>query len=90
MKSIEKFLKGELIGRDTTALNLRNKDVFEGRIIDETKHTIVLKTSKGRKRLVKDAHSFEFALGDKRVRIEGRHFKKRPEERIKTRLNKYG
>lgn len=59
------------------------KAVFEGKIIDETKNTFVLKTKKGRKRLVKTAYVFEFKTAKHIITIEGRHFAKRPHERIK-------
>ena len=77
-------MKGELIGRNTRAVNLRNKDVFEGKIIDETRNTFVLKTQKGSKRLIKRAYKFEFVHKDKLVVVDGKHLNKRPEERIKA------
>ncbi len=81
-----KILRGELIGRNIKAIHLKDRREIEGKVIDETKHTFVFETKKGRKSLVKARYAFEFPYGKKRVRIEGRYFDKRPDERIKTRL----
>ncbi|MFH1399367.1 MAG: ribonuclease P protein subunit [Candidatus Woesearchaeota archaeon] len=86
MQYVKDILKGELIGRNTRAVNLKNKDVFEGEIVDETKNTVVLQTSGVRKRLVKTLYSFGFVVQDKTVIIDGKYFNKKPEERIKSKL----
>ena len=86
MHDVMKVLRGELIGKTINAIHLRDKREITGKVIDETKFTLVVKTKKGRKRLVKTAYAFEFPYGKKKLRIEGRYFNKKPEERIKTRL----
>lgn len=86
MQEALKILRGELIGKSIKAVHLREKREIEGKVIDETKNTLVFKTKKGRKRLVKTSYAFEFPYGKKRIRIEGRYFNKRPEDRVKTRL----
>ena len=83
MKAVEQLLKGELIGRNTVATSLKDNVAFEGKIIDETKNMVVLKTKLGRKNLVKQTYAFEFKIGKQSVKIEGRHFAKRPHDRIK-------
>ena len=77
---------GELIGKNVKARSLKNKREIEGKIIDETKSTLVFKTKEGRKRLVKSAYAFEFPFGKKRIMIDGKYFDKKPEDRIKTKL----
>jgi len=86
----KKILRSELIGRNTKATSLREKKEVKGKIIDETKHTLVLSTERGRKRLVKEAYAFEFKYEGQRIRINGKHLSKRAEERIKLRLRKDG
>ncbi len=82
MSSVTQLLRSELIGRYVKAVKKQDGFEFQGKIIDETRNTLVLKTKKGQKRLVKENFSFEF--GD--VVVDGTYFKKRPERRIKTRL----
>ena len=86
MNGVLKILRGELIGKNVKVIHLKEKREIEGKVVDETKHTLVLKTKAGRKRLVKNCYAFEFPYGKKRIRIEGRYFNKKPEDRIKTRL----
>ncbi len=45
-----------LIGKNIKVLNSKNKDNLhiEGKVIDETKHTIYVQTNFGRKRLIKN------------------------------------
>lgn len=86
MQAVLKILRGELIGKSIKAIHLTEKREIEGKVIDETKNTLVFKTKAGRKRLVKSCYAFEFEYGKKRIRIEGKYFNKKPEDRIKTRL----
>ena len=81
-----RILRGELIGKNIKVVHLKERREMEGKVIDETKNIVVLKTRAGNKRLVKSCYAFEFAYGKKRIRIEGRYFNKRPEDRIKTSL----
>lgn len=83
MTSVLELLRGELIGRYVKAVQKDNEHKFEGKIIDETKNTVVLKSKTCRKRLVKERFSFEFSGG---ICIDGSYFTKRPKSRIKTRL----
>lgn len=80
------LLKQELIGRDVNAVCKDGKE-FAGKIIDESKSTIVLSTGKGEKKLAKRNHWFEFKVDGARVRIDGALIEKRPEERIKMKKN---
>jgi RNase P/RNase MRP subunit p29 len=56
-----------------------NEMVFHGKIIDETKNTLVIKTKEGEKKFLKNNSKIEF---DKKI-INGKKVTKRPEERIK-------
>lgn len=84
----KRLIKGELIGLGVKVISSKNQanDGLQGKVVDETKNTFVLKTVKGKKRLIKQNCVFEFEVGRKRVRIEGKILAKRPEERIKLRL----
>ena len=75
--------KHELIGlsvivrkaTDPTLVGLR------GRVVDETRNTLLVETAKGEKRVPKKGA--EFAFGSEEVPIRGDDLLFRPEERIK-------
>ena len=74
---MEKIEKGEWIG--VAAKIHYNKNVFEGKIIDETKNTIIIKTQEGEKKILKQNAKIE--INGKL--IDGKKITKRPEDRIK-------
>ena len=76
-----KLLKSELIGLTTTVVDSDNKANIgiKGKIIDETKNMIIVKTEKGIKKLIKEQNKMKF--GD--IIIDGKELAARPEERIK-------
>ncbi|WP_088336252.1 ribonuclease P protein component 1 [Methanopyrus sp. KOL6] len=60
---------------------------LEGKIVDETKNTLVLKTESGEKVIVKDRVLLEFKLpSGERVRVDGALLVGRPEERLSKRI----
>jgi len=75
--------KHELIGlsvvvraaTDPTLVDLR------GRVVDETRNTLLVETAKGEKRVPKKGA--EFAFGPEGVRVQGDDLLFRPEDRIK-------
>jgi len=75
--------KHELIGlsvvvreaTDPTLVGLR------GRVVDETRNTLLVETAKGEKRVPKKG--VEFAFGSEGVRVQGDDLLFRPEDRIK-------
>jgi len=71
----------EIIGKTIKVVESKNKSNvgMEGKIIDETKKTIVVKTKKGQKKLLKS--NITIMINHKK--IKGQQLTKRPEERIK-------
>jgi ribonuclease P protein subunit POP4 len=57
---------------------------MKGKIIDETKNTFTIETSKGEKVVPKSEVVLEFELGNEKVMIEGKNIEYRPEDRIKA------
>jgi len=90
--------KHELIGMHVKVVSCTDPSVVgsEGRIIDETRNTIVIETSEGKgkpaktKTLVKEicVFSFEYKPG-KRVMVDGKLLVARSEDRIKKKLKKW-
>ena len=82
---MEKILKDELIG-----LNVRINECTDpswtgkqGTIIDETKNIFVLNMTGNEKMISKETAKFEFDYEGKKVMIDGKKLKYRPEDRIK-------
>jgi len=82
---MEKNLKkGELIGRNIEILSSKNKanTGLKGKIINETRNTIQIKTKKGEKKtLIKKNITFKM----NEATIKGEEIQAAPEERIKLR-----
>jgi len=74
---MKNLLKGELIGKKTKIHY--NKKVFDGKIIDETKNTLTIKTKDGDKKIIKINSEIEI----EGYTISGKKINKRPEDRIK-------
>ena len=71
----------EIIGKTIKVVESKNKSNIgmEGKIIDETKKTIVIKTKKGEKKLLKN----NITIMINNQNIKGQMLMKRSEERIK-------
>ncbi len=78
----------EIIGLKCKVVWSKNKDCIgiEGKIVDETRNTILIRTEKGIKRILKEICVFEFDLGNVKVYIPGEILVGRPEERLKKRI----
>jgi len=74
---MKNILKDELIGK--SAKIKYNKKEFEGKIIDETKNILIIKTKEGNKKIIKINSKIEI---DGEI-IDGKKINKRPEDRIK-------
>lgn len=75
------MFKDELIGKTIKIVESKNKTLknLTGRIINETKHTIILKTKTKPKMILKN--QIKFQLG--KITIDGNTIISKPENRIK-------
>ena len=82
---IKDIIKHELIGLHARIADSKNQANIglTGKIINETKKTITIKTSKGEKMFFKNNIKIELKLDNSRIRIDGSSLIRRPEERIK-------
>ena len=80
------ILLDEIIGKKIKIANASCKGLagIEGTIIDETQNTLVIKTKKGNKHVPKAPCTFEI----EGVKVKGKLFLTRPQERIKKILPK--
>ncbi len=84
--NVNDIIKHELIGLRTKVINSKNKANIgiSGKIIDETKNTIIIERKGKKKRLFKNNIIIDVQLNKKIVRINGKLLLGRPKERVKT------
>lgn len=80
------LLKKELIGLDVKIIGSKNRSNIgiKGKIIDETRNSMVIKTDNGDKMVLKENVVLE--LTNKGLMVDGKMLAGRPEERIKKKL----
>ena len=78
----------ELIGREVELVDSTNKDNIgiKGKIINETKHTFIIKQSKTKKTIMKNNTTLKIKMNNKNIIIKGKSLVGRPEDRIQKRL----
>ncbi len=83
----ENILRHELIGLDVKVCSSKNKLNLNisGKIINETHHTLDIKTKQGLKKLFKKNTTFEVRLpSNEKVMLDGSKIEKKPWDRIKS------
>jgi len=84
MSASKEIVRGELIGLSIEIVDAKNKSLIgiRGKIIDETKSMIVIKSNKIKK-LIKSQIRMKIKMKDKMIEIDGKEIVGRPEDRIK-------
>nr|MBI4156858.1 ribonuclease P protein subunit [Candidatus Woesearchaeota archaeon] len=82
---LKDILRMELIGNEIEIVKAKNPSLkgVKGKIINETKNMIEIKTDQGLKKVIKDQVVFRMNFNDKILEIEGRKLVNRPEDRLK-------
>lgn len=91
MKTTTTVVRDEFIGLKATVVRSSNPNYvgISGKVVDETRNTLVIRHKNEDKVIVKDAAVFRFTLPDgTAVEIEGNVIVGRPEDRIKKRLKR--
>jgi ribonuclease P protein subunit POP4 len=85
MRTAQNILKHELIGLRANIAKSRNQmnSKIQGKIVDETQHTIVLVDSGKEKRVFKKCVDLEINIDGKNILISGKDLEGRPWDRIK-------
>jgi len=91
VKVTPEILQEEFIGLEAKILESENPSYvgISGTVIDETRNTLVLLHSNGRKVILKELSVFHFRLPDGTiVKIDGKAIVGRPEDRVKRRIRR--
>lgn len=92
MISPENILRHELIGLEITVADSTNKKIvgLKGKVVDESRQTLKIKTPKGEKTVIKDQCVFSFCLSTGIcVRVDGKQLVSRPEDRVKKKIQSW-
>lgn len=81
-KRLKELLRKELIGMNVKVIGKS----IQGKIIDETKNMIIIKTKEGVKKIIKKNNKMEFTINKENVVVKGDKLIARPEERIKLKV----
>jgi len=91
MKTTVAVVQGEFIGLYAKVVKSSNPSIVSvsGRVVDETRNTLVIRHKNEDKIIIKEAAVFQFTLPDNTVvEIEGKVIVGRPEDRLKKRLKR--
>ena len=91
MQKPANIVKHELIGLETEVVESKNKSEvnIKGKVIDETRNMLKIKTAAGEKKVAKKNAKFMLTLPDSRkVIVNGNLLVGKPEARIQTRMIK--
>jgi len=91
MIKLKDFIRHEFIDLEIEVVDSTNKSIIstKGKVVDETRNTLKIETSKGEKTFVKDQCTFLFHLGKDRIKVDGKVIVSRPEDRIKKKVKKW-
>lgn len=88
----QNIIQHELIGLYVEIVDSSNKNIIgkKGKIVNETKNFLIIKTRNTEKKIQKKYTQFVFTIPDKRkVKVDGSLLLARPEDRIKFKIKKW-
>jgi len=89
MKIIPQEVAGcELIGTKIKVIDATNKNLIgiEGKVIDETRNTMLIESKHKEITLIKEQITMEFNYKNQKVRVNGKVLVARPEDRLRLKL----
>ncbi|MFH1133152.1 MAG: ribonuclease P protein subunit [Nanoarchaeota archaeon] len=77
----------EFLGKELEVVSAENgaRAGLRGMVKEETKHSFIISTAKGDRRVLKRGAVFRLLMGGKRIRIAGSLLDRKPEDRIRIR-----
>ena len=91
MKVTPTIIQQEFIGLNVKVVNSSNRDNvgIEGKVLDETRNTILIFHKNKKKKIIKTTSIFNFSMPDGTIiEIDGKAIIRRPEARIKRRIKR--
>tara|TARA_Y100000310_G_scaffold342215_1_gene444356 strand:- start:6154 stop:6414 length:261 start_codon:yes stop_codon:yes gene_type:complete len=85
MRTPNNITKHELIGLHVEVVEAKNSDLvgIKGKVVDETKHTVILATVNGERKVLKKGMKMKTEVKGQQIIIDGDVLLVRPEDRIK-------
>ena len=85
MVTTKNILKHELIGLEIEVVEANNKTLvgLKGKVVDETRNTLIIKSQKGEKKILKKNLKIQIEVSGEKIIITGKKLVGRPEDRIK-------
>ena len=85
MVTPKNLIRHELIGLEVEVVKGNNLSQvgIKGKIVEETRNTLIVSTDKGEKKLLKKEVILKIKLKDELVEVDGERLVGKPEERIK-------
>lgn len=89
VRNSKNILRHELIGLNTEVVESSNPNYLgiKGKIVDETKKSIIINQQGTLKRILKNQVNICLKLSDNKVDVQGKFLEGRPWERLKKKLN---
>jgi ribonuclease P protein subunit POP4 len=91
MKITPNTLRWEFIGLEAKVVDSSHPDYvgISGRVVDETRNTLILFNKDRKKTIVKDTATFNFTMSNGTIiEVKGRAIMGRPEKRIKKQVRR--
>ena len=91
MKVTPALVQNEFIGLKTRVVKSTNQDCIgvSGKVVDETKNTLIVRNKDEDKAVVKNISVFHFTMPDgTKVEVDGKVIIGRPEDRLKKKLRR--
>ena len=81
----KELVRHELIGLSIKILDAANQRLvgLQGKVIDETKNMIIIKSNEYQKKIIKGQVKMEIKIGNEKVMIDGKYLVGKPHERIR-------
>lgn len=84
------ILRHELIGLECVVVDAHEPSLvgLKGEVVDETRNMLILRKERKERKIPKENATFQFSLGNQKVRVEGTALVGRPEDRIKKHIKR--
>jgi len=88
MYGFSALVRTDWIGQEVKVTNARNRSFFgiKGKVIDETKHFLFIRTPCKLVKVPKKGNVFELCLNNNKVQVKGDLIEVAPEERLKLKV----